>query len=787
MRIPGIATRVTAALCTVGGTAFLGMQSPPALAFEDDSALQEVIVTANRREENVQKVPVSIQVITGGDLDKSGASQFQDYLNSVSSVGFTKSGAGSVRLGIRGVSNVNGDESGVAKSKSAVGLYLNDVPIQGAGPIPDLSLYDLSRVEVLKGPQGTLYGEGSMGGAIKMILTPADPTAFSAKGDISASDGSRTDTNYNIRGAVNIPLIADRLAARIVATYRDDQGYIDNIRTGQDGLGDNELSSARLLLDGKITDSLSAELLYLHQHQKIDGFPDVSVTNVDAAPTDVKTSIDDLTTDIPDRRYMRQDFDLAGITLKYRVGSVELSAASSYWQNKRDRYDRNPFIGIYDGFALLDFGLPGIDISDPQGFTINVDQHAYAQELRLSSVDADRFNWTVGAFMRSAKQKGRSWDTLPNFAVYNANMQANAAAMAPLLGFLGATLDDALFDDERDVYRNVVHESFKQYAVYGETDIKLNEKLSLKLGLRAFKEDLDIDQSAEALAIEALDFMLAGFPVTSQSSASADDDGVVPRVGLAYQVTPDHLLYALASKGFRSGGPNFNDFHDPTVPELYKADTLWNYELGAKTMWLDRRLAVNLSLYRVDWKDVQVPAVSPGSTGYVANGGKARINGGELQIIAAPTDHWQFGANLGLLDSKLQSVDPTVDNALVGADLPNAPKTTASAYLQYAQPVALGKASIRFDYQFIDKQAIRLITTTAPEDSFFVDSYSTARLQLAIENERWNAALFADNLFDERGQLNRTPPYVLGPFVLPEERYTIIRPRTVGVRVGFNF
>ena len=667
--------------------------------------LTEIVVTAQRRVERAQDVPVSLQVISGAELDKTGASGFEDYVGEISSLGFTKSGNGAVQVGIRGVSNVDGTDYGIGTSKSTVGLYLNDIPIQGAGPLPDLALYDLQRIEVLKGPQGTLYGEGAMGGAIKMIVNSADPAAFAVKADSSVSETEHGGTNHDVRGTVNLPVMQDRAALRITATYSDDSGFIDNIVTGQHEAGSQTTGSVRALFDASLTDRFTSEVVLLHQYLSMSGFPNET------------EGLGDLQTNIPDHEYNDQTFNLFALALRYHFDAADFMSSTSYAKNDRSFYLRNPYIGLYDGGALLDFGLSGVPTTDPQGFSPTINQKAITEEVRLSSQGASRLSWTLGAYFRNGDQSAVSFDTLPNFAAYNAEMQAAAAnpasAFNATLAAVGGTLSEALFKSAGDVYQNVVGQNSKQYAVFGESDFKLTQELSLKVGLRWFTEKNDITQFNQALAIEALDFALYGIPARSYSAASINDHGFVPRFGLSYSITKDVMAYALASKGFRSGGPNFNDGHS-SVPTLYQPDTLWNYELGLKSSWLDQQLIANMAIYYIDWKNVQVPAIDPTfGTTYIANAGTARVTGGELQLEARPSTNWRGGLNLGLLNSKLTSLGPTVTGAIAGQELPNSPKQTASAFLQYSRPAFdIGTAVARFDYMVTVPLASLLRTYT---------------------------------------------------------------------------
>lgn len=726
----------------------------------DAELLEEIVVTANRREQNVQQVPASIQVLDGSTLDKLGANDFEDYLTSVSSVGMTRSGSGSVKAGVRGVSNVIGSEAGVGDSTSTVGLYLNDVPIQGSGPLPDLALYDLQRVEVLKGPQGTLYGEGAMGGAIKMILTPADTNQFSTRAEGGVSFTEDGGTNYEMKGAVNLPLLDDRLGARLVASYRDDSGFIDNTRQGIDDIDSSTTLNVRGLLDWKLTDAFSAELLALHQEFDQDDFGEA----VRGAGERRSTLAED--------RYNEVTFDLFALSLKYDFGGVELASSTSYWQNERERFDRAAIVGYYLNFTLEPLGLPVISPQDAQGFTLFLDQQAFTQELRLSSTSDTRINWTAGAFYRSAKQNSTGYDTVSDLSAVNAAI-ADAGFFPPGSEFTSSY-----------AYETRIDERFEQTAVYGEIDFELTPRLELKLGARWFQEDLELYQRDEGLNLVALDLEFLGIPNPSIREAEADDDGVIGRVGLSYRLSDEHMLYALVSQGFRSGGPNFSGgLAGTSVPTLFESDSLVNYEIGAKTAWLKGRLIANASLYFIDWSDVQV-RVTGTNTSYIGNAGEAEVRGGELQLIAAPSERWRVGLNLGLLDSELTSLARGVSGR-VGADLPNAPETTGSAYVQYGWPLgALGDGFARFDYLYVDRQAIELLPRTGSTDAYYLDAYDSGRLQFGVQNERWSAFLFADNLWDERGVTSKTR---FNPPGSPEERLSLLRPRTVGVRLSVAF
>jgi outer membrane receptor protein involved in Fe transport len=662
-----------------------------------------------------------------------------------------------VKLGIRGVSNTIGNDYGLlGDGNSTVGLYVNDVPIQGTGTLPDLALFDLQRVEVLKGPQGTLYGEGSMGGAVKMILNRPDTAAYSARAEASFGSISDGGNTYGVKGAVNLPL-GERVAARVVASYDDNGGFIDNSLTGRKDVNSSTNLSLRGLLDWQITDAFDAEVLVMHQKFEQDDFDEFVV----------RTGVPALSVDFPDDRFGKRQFDLYGLTLRYDFGATELISSSSYWKTSMSQYDRARGIGIVFSFDLLDFGVPTtVAASEAQGSSFDIDQDSFTQELRFSSKGDERLDWTIGAYYRDLHQNGYSWDTIPGIARINT---AITNAMLPSV---------FNFASPR-IFQLAIDEKFRQTAVFGEVDYEIVDGLNLKAGLRWFDEDLSLRQANSGGG-----FYNLIFPTPFVVQGKAKDSDTIGRVGLSYKISDEHMVYGLVSQGFRSGGVNGNPANITVpVPSLFKSDSLVNYELGAKTAWLDGRLLANVALFKIDWKDVQGSVSLPPAASYKANSGDAEIKGYELQLIAAPTNDVQVGLNIAKQKSELTKLAAGAQ-ARLGAPLPNAPDLTASAFVQVGWPVGnLGKGYARLDYQYVDDQAYLTLPRTGATDVYFLPSYNTGRAQLGLENERWAGYLYVDNLSDARALTSRQR--VTG--FNPDDRRSVIQPRTIGVRFSTSF
>ncbi|MEP7246916.1 MAG: TonB-dependent receptor [Gammaproteobacteria bacterium] len=713
----------------------------------DKDDLEQVLVTANRREQRAQDVASALQVLNGGDIERNGANGFADYLSQVAGVSFRDQGGGSKRVAVRGISNLSGTDNGIAGSVSTVGLYLNDVPVQGTSLMPDLSLYDLSRIEVLKGPQGTLYGEGAMGGAIKMVLNPPDTRAFGGKADASFSNTDRGTPNYRVRGAVNVP-VSDRVAARLVGSYRSDGGYIDNTATGDKNQNDSRAYSLRALVAANVTEDLSAEVLLLH-----DSFSQDGVSQYD------KTA-GDLNLPVPTPQSSDVDSSIAGLTLKYDFGPAELTSVSSYFHQDGIQNLQLDFI---TSALFAPFG------SQQAPLIYDYTLKSFAQELRLVSQGERRLNWIVGAFYRDKKRPTIASVPIATteLAAVNASLVAAGQVPVPAGGvFLGVDYEDG----------------YKQSAVYGEINYEITHALELTVGLRAYDEKVTFDETDHGFSLASF------FNLGKQPQRNNSDSGIVPKVGLSYKLSKDALVYGLVSKGFRSPVINVNKTFG-WGDEGAEADKLVSYELGAKTAWLNGRLILNGSVYYVDWSDIQMllASTAPGDIGAFENGGDAEIRGAELETSYRVGGGTFLGATFAYTDGKIvRSLTNTI-----GRVLPNSPEITASAFLEqnFPLPVHNGEGYLRFDVSYTDKQAIRPVVINIPTlagQNVFVDSYSMGNLHLGGRFGAWGAELFVDNLWDTRAELGRG---AIGSNLNTTNLnlVNVSRPRTIGVSVNMSF
>lgn len=760
-------------VCALGIT---GPQMALAQDSGDGSAftLEEILVTAQRRTQNIQDVANSITALSGADLDALGKVGFEDYISGVGGIGFTRNGNGSIKVGLRGVSAVAQDQYAFASTVSTTGLYLDDVAIQGAGALPDLNLYDLQRIEVLKGPQGTLYGEGAMGGAIKLITNKPELSGFEAKAEGSMISIDNADLGYRARGAVNIPIIEDRVAARIVGSTEERKGFIDNVATGEDGVNDIDSWSIRGSLLAQVTENFSVELLAMHDQQEADGFPNEV------------NGLGDLETDILEDEYNDIEIDLYALTLKYDLGFAELTSVSSYFEQEREFAVKTPL--SIDEIILPILGLPPFGFSNNETLGIYDDTETFSQEIRLVSPGDETLDWTVGAFYRDRDRDICTY--------YDSPAAEDMNAFLPIIGLEALQFPPTTFNCDvtpptgLDILNRTATESFEQLAVYGEVSWEFAEQWEVTVGARYFDEEVEFTDSQAA-------FGLFGFLGVPEASNETTDSDTLLKGGLSWRPNDDQLYYFNVAEGFRSGGSNLNaaDTTDPDSFRAFDSDDLVNYELGAKTSWLDGRLVLNGALFYTEWSDVQVevfvPAVTVEAVAVLTSGGDAEITGAEIELNYLPTENLALGLTATVQDTEF--TDPDADaNIKEDSQLPNAPDLTASMYAQYTMPTSFGDLFGRVAYRYIDEQRTVVepevpLTFGYDDDTTILDDYSVVDLTIGLSTETWYVTGFVSNLTDEDYALD----YGYGnSFVISggnPNMTAVGTPRTYGLTVGTTF
>jgi len=765
MKLSG--TKVSA--LTISSLLFL---SPILLAQEDkndtkeSSVLEEVLVTATYREVSVQDLSLAISALTSVTLENMGATEIQDYYRVVPNFSVVDRGPGLRMYSLRGIST-----GIVTQSAATVGVYLNDIPLSAAGFQPDIKLFDLERIEVLRGPQGTLYGEGSMGGTLRMITPDPDPSGFYGKAEGTLSSTKDGGTNYSAAAMVNVPLAEDIFAIRASAYYYDWSGFIDRIAQpdgvqldfgamiglppgiipvldsgpieGANNINDEETKGGRISMLWKATDKLSIELGYLSQDSNFGGRP-TEANNVGEYKTDFY--LDEVVSD---------DISITNLSINYDLGWANLLSATSLWDRNVDRLSDNADLGnsIFPGAKLAGVGTATEEFQDQ-----------LTQEFRLTSKSGERLEWIAGFYYVDKNDGFEQWmvDDL-NFFVDFVNILGIPVTDARQLLDLSGSFEET------------------QSAFYGEIDYKFNDRWSGTVGLRYF----DYEQTT---TIVNNDINVLGLGL-QDGVYDGSDSGTTSKFSLRYAVSENVLLYATAAEGFRIGGVNTA----PGVPEdqvVFGPDTLWSYEFGAKTSSSDGRWVFNAAVFYIDWTDIQL-ALPIGFSFGTVNAGAAEVTGAEFELSWYPMDKLSITASLGLNDGELSKDVPEADNpdnpnpGFKGDTLPGVADMTGSLSIQYTSPVEQWNMDwfVRADYQYTgDSQTTfnELSTANFLPSYFELDSYGILNLRLGLSGERWGASLYVDNATDERA-------VILRDNAAYAERTTRNRPRTIGVRVKVNF
>lgn len=754
-----------------------------------ENVLEEITVTATKRGAmDVQSIPASIHALSGEQLENKAQFDFRAVATSVPGLTFQDLGPGDMEFIIRGV-NGNGP--------AVVGSYFDEYVItasdqqDGGGKNAPIKLIDIDRVEILNGPQGTLYGANSMAGNIRYIPRKADPSGFDAFGDIDFSSIDSGGDGYTLSGAVNLPLVQDSLAVRLVAYRTDMDGWIDQPRrertvngvvsydANDTDINSEETDGARVNLFWQLADNMSLDLLYLHQESDIGGGSRYTAPGATAWPDrpgfaplpglPSLTPVDDYINSDVTTSPREDDIDLLGATFTFdtRVGNVVLSA-SDYQHDIDFTFDSTPI--------LLFFGVPAVGITNqPQSYNIKMLEGRFA-----SSFDGP-FNFVAGAYYQKEEQ---------DFEVHVTATDGNGGNVPwdPLDAndfFAGGT---AIFGRFRE-------DEIEQKALFGEATYDISDRWQLKAGLRWFDVDLTSIQGnthnffggANTPAGEIIGETVNGNKI---GRIVGSESNTTPMVALSYSVSDNLMLYGLYSEGFRTGGVNnSNQPFASGIPPVYDSDELKNYELGVKSQLLDDRLQLNATLFHIDWDDIQVEPRDPaGNIPFTVNGGAAEIDGLEWSLKALLTDSFRatltgtyfFQHELTEDQPVLPGASPFVITGLAGDEIPNVADTQLYLSLQYDQPFDNKLFSLVADFTYRSDT-----NTEFRVDSPFniaLDSYTQIDFfaNLAL-NEHVTVGAYAKNVSNEVGIVDG-----IGTFQDPEA-VIALRPRTLGVRLIWRY
>ena len=798
----------------------------------DQAAIQEVVVTAQKRAANLQDVPFSVSATSQDQIRNSGAADIVDLARNIAGFAVADLGPGQSQVAIRGISSgqVIRDQPGV---KEQVGVYLDESPISVALFTPDLELFDLERFEVLRGPQGTLFGAGSEAGTVRYITRQPQLGKTEAMTDASLEGPTHGDPGGFARGALNLPL-GEAAAARIVAYWHHLPGFIDAVEPGgglHKAQNDGDRTGARVSLLVKPNDALSITPRVVYQNLTTNGFPRVDLYNMLANPftTVAPVSLGDRQQYIQQREGLLDQFLLSDVKVDYGFGPATLTSVTSFThRDVRVLRDATQLTGsvTYDPIGITD--QASVRISSPlyDRTKLNI----ASEELRLASSGDQLVDWLVGGFFQHVNRHyGQDLPT-PGY---------DALIGAPSSLF-NAPPDTPFYSDLS--YR------LKQYAAFGEATWHITHQWALTGGLRYYKfnEDKNLLFGGAFADDTCVPGTGPGTPnpcVLGVVPASTDSSGTSPRVIVSYKPADNIQLSAQAARGFRLGGINdpinvpLCSAADLTVfgnQKTWKDEKTWNYELGLKSQSSDHRVTFNVSAFYSDIKDLQATTTAGTcSSRIVFNVPTSRSEGIEAELFARPNSTWDFGISATVLDAKLTSSvtstlpgpPPTVvvvGGLADGNRLPTAPKTQAAASVGYTLPVQGGRDFFaNFTVQYIgssfsqfenQKPGFGQICTAIGEPadastcpgnpnagelyqfggplsvssfSFNTElpSYTLGNLRFGLKTDRWQAAAYINNIWDETARL-----------ALDYERgrnarigYLTNQPRTFGVYGSYVF
>jgi iron complex outermembrane recepter protein len=718
--------------CPLAGAAMPALAQN--VAVPDVEVLTEVVVTASKRAERMHDVPASVSAVKADSLAQIGAVRFEDYVARVPGlvVDNTSSGGGLNQLSIRGVT------TGVGGNPT-VGFYIDEAPfgsstVLGGGAVlaPDIDPSDLERIEVLRGPQGTLYGAGSMGGLVKFVTATPDFSGFSARVQLDGSSVDDGATGYGARAMVNIP-IDDSLALRASGFTREDPGFIDDVASGEKDLNDSRINGGRISLAWQPNASWTARLSALTQRLDGDGTP-----TIDASAATFMPLYGDLQhVRAPGTDTVNATYNLYDLTLDGDLSGINLVSATSYGTLDADiNTDYTPVIG-----PLLDavFGVPG------GGAAIVTDGGVdkFTQELRLTSSSENRLAWQVGAFY--TRERSKSVQSLPIF---------DASTGEPLPIALPPLLDSTL------------PSQFEELAVFGNATWKITPRFDVTAGLRYSENDQSATVSTAGLLIGP-----------ASSSKLASDEGaftylLTPR----FHVNDAVMVYGRIATGYRPGGPNIVV---PGVAPTFDHDTTINYEAGIKADLLGRTVSLELALFQIDWSDIQLRQISTVGTQYFDNGGDARSRGAEASVAWRPLAGLQIAGNVSYIDAKLMEDLSSSLYGLKDAALPGTPDWSGQLSIDYQVAFGAWTALAGAGYRYVDDRLADFQPSPLLQ-RFPLASYDVVDLRAGVQRDRWTLTAYAKNVGDARGEVTAFP---LGGIY----SVSIIQPRTLGVSLAVDF
>lgn len=749
-------------------------------AASDSTRLEEVVVTATRRELNLQDVAQSVTALSTEDIQKQAFQSLDDVVGALPSVNLINVMPGRNSVVMRGISTGSAEYY----TDSQVAVYLDDQPMTSISQQVDVRLIDIARIEVMPGPQGTLFGSSSQAGTLRYITNKPDPSGFSSQIDFEGGVTKGGEESYDVSGHVNIPL-TDSFAIRAVGFYAREGGYVDNVLGSnlagtvtnadvvEEDFNDYKATGGRLAGRWEISPEWESTLSLVSQYSDADG---VWESDPEIGAYKIVRFFDE---------YRDDDWYQASANIKGDLGFAELSVTASYfdrdivyeWDNMTYENWRTQYFGAY--YALYD-----TDYANSTTFN-DQKQNRWAYEVRLTSQGESRFQWMAGAFYEDVYDWWHYGATVENLTSTDAWPAAQYYAY-----YYGYDTHYPLADTDI-YYSNIFDKTVRQKAVFGEMSFDLTDRWSVTGGARWFEYDRREFESFEVpLGLPVFDGGVLAEPTIS----SGTDDDVVYKFGTQFHFDDDHMVYALYSEGFRLGGNNSTRAAATgNLPAVYEPDKLENYELGLKSQWLDDRVLLNASLFYMEWSDIQLSHGGDDNDPWwirgTFNGSKAEQKGIEINGEVNFSENFSLEGSVFLAEPEFSDdfVEPDGDVVLKGSPMPNSPEEKYWVSAEYRLPGLFGQNGdfwTRLSYTYQGEFWNNLTAVRDNNREQIIPSSSLTTLQFGFTSGNgWETALIVRNLFDEDdvGWLSSSDYGDL--FNDPRFRYvrTLQRPRSISL------
>ncbi|MGI8931497.1 MAG: TonB-dependent receptor [Sphingomicrobium sp.] len=773
-----------------------GEQPSNSAARQDDEG-DEIIVTATRRAESLQDVPIAITAITTKTLDDLQVDAFDDYARLVPSLSYKSAGPGSSNVYFRGVAS--GENANHSASLPSVGTYLDEQPITTITGALDLHVFDIARVEALAGPQGTLYGASNQAGTIRIITNKPDTSGFYGEANAEVNKVAHGDFGYTAEAFVNAPL-SDRAALRVVGWFRRDGGYIDNVPgvlnfpTSGIAFDNNDLVEENYN-DAKTYGARAALRVELNDRWTVT--PQVMAQKqVSHGSFGVERGLGDLEISQFNPEKFVDKWYQAALTVEGKIGNFDMTYAGSYMRRQIDgQSDYSDYAYFYD--ALAGYGAYWYDNDynyiNPNQYIVSDDSFKkQSHELRFTSPADKRLRVVAGLFYQRQSHNIEQHYIIDNIADFLE---------------VDGQVDNIWLTKQLRVDRD--------YADFGEVSFDITPQLSVTGGGRFYKFDNTLvgwfgfnNFTDDGIGYSSNpDYLCDGPPILNGSPCTnvdkrTKDNGFIHRLNATYKFNEDALVYATWSRGFRPGGINRRGSLPP-----YQADFITNYEIGAKTSWMNDRIRFNVAAYQLNWNDIQLSFLGANGLTEIRNAGNARIRGIEADFYARPATGLTFNAGLAYTKTKLLNDFCLVANddfdcttpgneqlAPEGTRLPLTASLKGNVRARYEFPLGGLRAHIQATGTYEGKRRRDLRSDYNPIYGN-LPGYSQWDLGTGVKSGPWTADLYVKNLFDKRGAIAKSiqcNEFVCGDpdglTAIGGKVYTTVtRPRTIGFRIGRTF